>query len=98
MKFALLLASMLLTACPAILSSYDFAKGWVGHNISEMEDVHKRNGRSWSSVKRVSEDRTVYTSLDGDFDWGKCYVDFIVDSRTGTIVDYRVYGDEAACK
>jgi len=63
-----------------------------------MENVHKRNGRSWFSVRRVSEDRTVYTDLVSDFDWGKCYVDFIVDSQTGTIVDYQVYGDEAACQ
>ena len=98
MRLVLLFASMLLSACPAIQSSYDFAKGWVGHNISEMEDVHKRNGRSWFSVRRVSEDRMIYTSLDRDFDWGKCYIDFIVDSYSGRIVDYRVYGDEAACQ
>jgi len=98
MRIILLIVGVLLLGCPAILSVNDWAKPSIGMPITEIEEINKRSGHTWHAIRQVSEERTIYTSLDRDFDWGKCYVDFIVDSQTGIIVDYRVYGDEDACK
>ena len=81
-----------------ILSVEDWSKTWVGDPIEKVERVYERDGKTWYAVKRVTSDRTIYTSLQRDHSFGKCYVDFTVNSLSGLIVDYHVYGDEYACK
>jgi len=98
MRIIVFILGFMLSGCPAIQSMDSFAKGWIGEPIKRYKEAYERSD-SWNNVQSEKKGNSIiYHVIENRFDFGTCYLDFIVDSRTGIIVDYRVYGDEYACK
>jgi len=95
----LFIVALSLSACISqIPSAEDWAKPSIGLPIEHIERMNERDGTSWYAVKRVSSNRTIYTLLGKTTRSGQCYIDFTVNSYTGLIVDYYIYGDKSACE